>query len=646
MIDPRSTSAPVRLAAPPVAAALALAAASALLAAPRAVALTDPWSDPSRVLVICNTNWPDADGDGTGDSLEVAQYYAARRGVPGDRLLALPLTPTGVNYASGDWLLFLSEMRDPLLAWLASHGDTAVDTLLFCHGVPYQVDVPGVGARSLDAALCVPYKITNGSQILFSGIKTLNPYFEGDPHILADKGHFDHALYALQGTPLFLHCRLDGLSAAHSKALVDRAAYAQAHVTAAPGGYTGTGYVDSRFALYDDAALMLGYPYGYKSYAAGDQSMAYGKFFVAGSGFPLKWEPYETEIGEPGALFSDGSSAEFAAGALFYGGWYNYAKYQHGWEWKAGAFACDLDSNSAAGLRDAGYVSFLGQAFQENLTCGAGVMNEPFIDGHSRPDVFLAYILDGFPWAEASCVSDPDVKWMTLHIGDPLYAIQPGSAVADATAPAPLAWLGADHGSLELELPEITVSAPGGEEVFRVTQIASGDTPAVTATPVIQPDDRRVQAVAVPPSGSAGLTYAAATVRDPSGNSGTGPLLHFVAGPAAPALALLATDDANAGPGEPVVFRFAFGAAGGLPAVLTGFSMTATAPAYHATNVPVSSILLPLASGVLATRSLDQVDFTVAFAPGLWRPGPITIDVTLQANGQTSQSSVTVTVTN
>src|SRR5262245_4314126 len=328
-----------------------VASALLLLTPPRAAGFVDPWNDPARVLVIYNTSWPDADGDGVGDSLEVAQYYAARRGVPAENLLGLPLTPTGVNYDASQWALFLSEMRDPLLAWLAVHGDNAVDTLLFCHGVPYQVDVPGLGARSIDSSLCVPYKITNGSTILFSGFKYNTSYFEGDPTVPPDKGHFDHALYSFQASPLYLHCRLDGISAEHSKALVDRAAYGHAHVTQSPGGYTGVAYVDSRYGIYDDAAQQLGYPFGYNSYNNGDKSMAYGKFFAAASGFEWHWEPWETEIGEPGAVFTDAISAEFAPAALFYEGWYNYGKYQHAWEWKTGAVACDLNSNSCQGIR-------------------------------------------------------------------------------------------------------------------------------------------------------------------------------------------------------------------------------------------------------------------------------------------------------
>jgi len=620
----------------------------ALCASPGS-ALTDPWVDPARVLVIYNTNWPDGDADGTPDSIEVAQYYAVRRGVPANRMLGLPLTPTNWTYTQAQWPLFLTELRDPLLAWLAANGDASVDTLLFCYGVPYQVEVPGFsfgGARSVDSALCVPYSLGTAAVPAFSNSKFNNPYRESAPHIAPDVGHFDHALYKFGGTPIFLHARLDGLSAGHASALVDRAIYGEAHISTAPGGYGGSGCVDSRFGFYSDAALQASYPYGYSTYENGDISMAYAKFFVAQSGFPLRWEPYETEIGESGALFTDGSSAESVTDALFYGGWYNYAKYQHAWTWKTGAFACDLNSNSAQGLRDAGTISFLCQAFQENLTAGAGVIAEPYLNGHNRPDIFLAYILDGFPWAEASMVSDNAVKWMGVHIGDPLYRLDLAHAVPDLTAPSPFLWLAPNHDALELELPAIPGTAGGGEEVFRVTSIASGTSPAVTSLAVVQPDDRRLQSVIVPATGMGGLTYSRATVVDPSNNAGATSLVHFVAGAVQPATAVVQAESTSAGPGDPVVFRFAFGAAGGLISQASSFSMTITSPAHGVVNYPAESLLLSLASGYFATRNIDQLNFQVAFMPGVLPPGPFTVNVSLGANHQVATSSATVLVGN
>src|SRR5215475_13413841 len=46
----------------------------------------------AEVLVLFNASWPDEDGNGRSDSQDVAEYYAARRGIPSDHLLGLALT--------------------------------------------------------------------------------------------------------------------------------------------------------------------------------------------------------------------------------------------------------------------------------------------------------------------------------------------------------------------------------------------------------------------------------------------------------------------------------------------------------------------------------------------------------------------------
>ena len=54
---------------------------------------------PTNVLVIYNMAWPDADGNGHGDSRDVAHYYAERRGVPTNNLLGITIS----NYLDTTW---------------------------------------------------------------------------------------------------------------------------------------------------------------------------------------------------------------------------------------------------------------------------------------------------------------------------------------------------------------------------------------------------------------------------------------------------------------------------------------------------------------------------------------------------------------
>jgi len=49
----------------------------------------DDWVTPDGVLVVFNDNWNDDDGNGKSDSRDVAEYYAMRRNVPTQNLLAV-----------------------------------------------------------------------------------------------------------------------------------------------------------------------------------------------------------------------------------------------------------------------------------------------------------------------------------------------------------------------------------------------------------------------------------------------------------------------------------------------------------------------------------------------------------------------------
>src|SRR5499426_3930731 len=54
--------------------------------------LRQAWVTPQDVLVLYNTRWPDENGNFRSDSQDVAEYYAARRGIPTDQLLGLAVT--------------------------------------------------------------------------------------------------------------------------------------------------------------------------------------------------------------------------------------------------------------------------------------------------------------------------------------------------------------------------------------------------------------------------------------------------------------------------------------------------------------------------------------------------------------------------
>src|SRR5581483_3531910 len=92
---------------------------------------------PSRILIIYNADYiDDGDNDGVQDSLQVAQYYAAKRNVPVSNIVGIHV---GGNITSIAYADFYNEMFLPLQAELNSRGPDSIDVLLLCYGLPYSI---------------------------------------------------------------------------------------------------------------------------------------------------------------------------------------------------------------------------------------------------------------------------------------------------------------------------------------------------------------------------------------------------------------------------------------------------------------------------------------------------------------------------
>lgn len=397
-----------------------------------------PAAEADRVLVVYNSNWTaDNDSDGTQDSLQVADYYVSKRSVPATNMLGVTCsTGTRYYYSSGQHSNFYHEMVLPIRDKLTVLGPTNIHTILLCHGVPRQTISASDSSCSLDNALIGLNYITEGNNIA----RGTNPYYEETPTFSTDKGHFDHAAYKYYGTEMYLVCRLDAINAPLGPMdLVDKALYGERYIYPGDGYYNGNYVVDSRngqggSTRYTDAYLSTHSDVisgSYSSYDSADRNIAYGEHFALGSGFTLKWENTTSslEIGEGGAEFSDGTSAETCPRALFYGGWYNFGVHHDVWEWLPGAVVCDLNSDSR---------NFGENAVQRGAGCYAGVIGEPYLTGHQRPNVLLYYIMQGYTFAEASILSTPTVGWMPINVGDPLYApMKTKTPVVDTQYPQP-----------------------------------------------------------------------------------------------------------------------------------------------------------------------------------------------------------------
>jgi hypothetical protein len=592
----------------------------------------------ARTLLIYNSNGPDADGNGLPDSRELADHYAARRGVPAANLLGLACTST---VAYSDPALFENEVRLPLDNALHALGPKQIDVLLFCQDMPYRLDGTNVGTLSLDHALQRVFGIPqtwNG----FAFIGVPNPYFEASPTKGQDKGHFNHT-YLSGNQYMYLAARLDGPDLDEARVLVERALYAEAYLWSSAPYLSGHAYIDTRFSNYPDAELAT-YPHGHGGYASSDYDIAYGKNFVLNHGWSLKWHNDTTdfEIGE-GGLYHDGSSGLVAPDALFYAGWYNFLKYQDVWTWLPGAVACDLDSLSLWNHRDWSTISFGTQALRRGLTAASGVLAEPYTVGHPYPEVLLHYMLDGYTFAEAATLAEPKLQWVSLHIGDPLYrAMAPGKIPQlDTTAPpAPtLAFLGAvpTAPTVRVRLPHTATSAPE----LALAQLEWGEHGVLGATlpygtvPHIRHDF--APAGLLPDS----IYDVRATLRDPAGNTTRGTNAILLTRAANPVAAVAVTPNAQPLPGQPLELRCALKVAPSLAAGWSG-AILLQHPSLGPTPFDVTASALAFATHIDVGAANEALGVRLSIPAGALPPGAAVF--TLEASSQGALDAATVQI--
>lgn len=141
----------------------------------------------SNVLIVVNTK--------SADSIEVGKYYAAKRAIPQKNVCKIACSIEEV-VSDAD---FAKDIRDPIRAYLASSGlKDGIDYLVLTRGIPIRTQE----AWGVDSALTCLW--------LDEIEKMTNPYFREDEPFSSSEYN------------MYLVTRLDGLTLADAKALVDR----------------------------------------------------------------------------------------------------------------------------------------------------------------------------------------------------------------------------------------------------------------------------------------------------------------------------------------------------------------------------------------------------------------------------------------
>ena len=366
----------------------ALTARASQRGAPPAVSSATPLNE--RVLVVYNTEVP--------ESLEVADYYMSRRGIPQNRKCAIsPQTTTGINFDAFD-----ATIKTPIRNCLNAIGREHILYIVFSYQTPYKTFVAttlsGFETRALDQYVADIWDEYSPANVLFID----HPYYAAaQTQGNAYQPFVSLADYRLQAGAKAIYSvwRLDAPTLSLAKGLVDKALAAETN------GLAGQGCFDrnrgSALQTLPDAG-----------YFAADWELHRAADFARQAGFAVTEDHNEAEFGTlPAPLRCDN--------AAFYSGWYSYNNYNDAFTWNPGAIGYHIDSASAFDPR--GGANWSANALIRGITVTSGSVNEPYVEGLPRADGLFRNIFEGANAGDAFLRNTAFLKWMVLNIGDPLY---------------------------------------------------------------------------------------------------------------------------------------------------------------------------------------------------------------------------------
>ena len=367
------------------------------MAAPREETADDHLA--ARVIVLANRD--------DLESVELARYYAQRRGIPEQNIVALPM-PLGETV---DWHVFVAHIFDPLQTWLRERGwidaiamdlhDPAgrrklavsghrVAFLTVCRGVPLKIrdtaGLPADGPARAPAQFGTHRASVDSELALLAQSGTRRDGFVANPLFARD------APSALELGRVVRVSRLDGPTAAAARQLIDGA------LTAERDGLIGRAYVD------------LGGPH-----PLGERWLNSAVGLLEQAGFEVRTQRERRTM----------RATDPADAAALYLGWYDshvsgpfaLADYR----FPPGAIALHIHSFSAASLRDANGGGWCGPLVARGVAATFGNVHEPYLEYTHQPHLLMRALLRGATLGEAAYYAVAALSWQAIVVGDPLY---------------------------------------------------------------------------------------------------------------------------------------------------------------------------------------------------------------------------------
>ncbi|MHC4455635.1 MAG: TIGR03790 family protein [Planctomycetota bacterium] len=381
--------------------------------------------EPEEILVIANRD--------IAVSMEIARYYCAKRKVPVDNIVSLPLgsslndTISRADYEKKLVGPIQKKLAEPELAG-------RIRCLLTIYGVPIKVGRRGPlkeqqkklqplrklleneknklehlkqqgSANSSEQEQRINRNITRLQSAidLITGKET-NASVDSELSML-QFGNYE--LYrwrpnGLKNEGLYwdfftlMVCRLDGPSPQIVKGLIDKA------ISAEKMGLSGIAYIDSRGLANDNKRYSFGWF---------DQSLRdLAELLRSRSKMDVKEE-------QTAKLFEDGTCPRTA----IYCGWYSLKKYVDAFDFVDGAIGYHISSLEAVDLRDGDSDQWCPAMLTDGVTATFGAVAEPYLHSFPEPKAFFREFLNGLCLVESYYRTKPFNSWQLVLIGDPLY---------------------------------------------------------------------------------------------------------------------------------------------------------------------------------------------------------------------------------
>lgn len=353
----------------------------------------------ARVIVLANSDEP--------ESVKLAAYYAEKRGVPAENIIALPMPIT----ETVSWKAFAETLFNPLQAELVKRGwvdgigmdltDAAgrrkyamsghrISYLVVCRGVPLRIAHDAqIPAEATPAAGMAQFK-TNAAAVdselaLLALSMSPTVAFLPNPLFKNDRPS------TIQVNQIVKAGRLDGPSFGDARALIDKA------IEAETNGLIGRAYVD------------IGGPH------------KQGDVWMEDVAKQLDALGFDTDVDRaPGTM---PAWARLDAPALYFG-WYagaiNGPFARTDFRFPAGAVALHIYSFSASTVRSPTQ-GWVGPLVARGVTATFGNVYEPYLEFTHHPELVLKSLARGDRLGDAAAYSIPAYSWQGVVIGDPLY---------------------------------------------------------------------------------------------------------------------------------------------------------------------------------------------------------------------------------